>query len=361
MLDKVAKFLIERDEDYFIKVTGHTDSKSSQSYNLALSERRAKAVRAYMVAAGVDADKLQFEGLSFSKNAAPEKDRVDMARNRRVELELSVENRNIRFISQVEDLQVNPRIRGIRSWDYVFIAEHNAVPSGLNLGAGSSLNRVHEYLVKRVSLPMKEYQNLTVQVNAPSLEIGNRVKAILYGEGIAQDRIIVSQVSGSEVEFDYSDDSFLRIYDQRDDINLINNSLALRMMDNLMNILRQREDLLLIRDFSQSYTVPNMVTFAGSSTQLSNEVQAILSRIGSYLKNSVSVRIAISGDGSRASSSRLKAMKDYLVEWGIDANRIEISNESTAEVNQVNIKYLNADSINLLELDLINDGKGGGK
>lgn len=57
----------------------------------------------------------------------------------------------------------------------------------------------------------------------------------------------------------------------------------------------------------------------------------------------------------------MKAMKDYLVEWGIDANRIEISNESTAEVNQVNIKYLNADSINLLELDLINDGKGGGK
>ena len=361
MLDKVAKFLIEREEDYFIRVTGHTDSKSSQSYNLALSERRAKAVRAYMVAAGVDADKLQFEGLSFSKNAAPEKDRVDMARNRRVELDLSVENRNIRFISQVEDLQVNPRIRGIRSWDYVFIAEHNAVPSGLNLGAGSSLNRVHEYLVRRVSLPMKEYQNLTVQINAPSLEIGNRVKAILYGEGIAQDRIIVSQVSETEVTFGYSDDSLLRIYDQKDDINLINNSLALRMMDNLMNILRQREDLLLIRDFSQSYTVPNMVKFAGSSTQLSNEVQAILSRIGSYLKNSVSVRIAITGDGSRASSSRLKAMKDYLVEWGIDANRIEISNESRASENQVNIEYLNADSINLLELDLINDGKGGGK
>lgn len=361
MLDKVAKFLIERDEDYFIRVTGHTDSKSSQSYNLALSERRAKAVRAYMVAAGVDADKLQFEGLSFSKNAAPEKDRVDMARNRRVELDLSVENRNIRFISQVEDLQVNPRIRGIRSWDYVFIAEHNAVPSGLNLGAGSSLNRVHEYLVKRVSLPMKEYQNLTVQINAPSLEIGNRVKAILYGEGIAQDRIIVTQISGSEVEFDYSDNSLLRIYDQKDDINLINNSLALRMMDNLMNILRQREDLLLIRDFSQSYTVPNMITFAGSSTELSNEVQAILSRIGSYLKNSVSVRIAITGDGSQASSSRLKAMKDYLIEWGIDASRIEISNESRASENQVNIEYLNADSINLLELDLIKDGKGGGK
>jgi uncharacterized repeat protein (TIGR01451 family) len=361
MLDKVAKFLINRDEDYFIKVTGHTDSKSSQSYNLALSERRAKAVRAYMVAAGVDANRLQFEGLSFSKNAAPEKDRVDMARNRRVELELSVDNRNIRFISQVEDLQVNPRIRGIRSWDYVFIAEHNAVPSGLNMQSGNSLNEVHEYLVKRVSLPMKEYQDLTVTVNAPTLEVGNRVKALIYGEGIDQNRIFVSQISGSKVEFEYSDPSLLRVYDQRDDVNLVTNGLALRMMDNLLDILRGREDLLLIRDYSQSYSVPNMVTFDERENELSNELQAVLSRIGSYLRNAETVRIVLHGDGSSSANSRMAIIKSYLEEWGIDAKRIEISNESQASENQVNIDYLNADSINLLELDLINDGKGGGK
>jgi len=57
----------------------------------------------------------------------------------------------------------------------------------------------------------------------------------------------------------------------------------------------------------------------------------------------------------------MASIKEYLEEWGIDANRIEISTESRALDNQVNIEYLNADSINLLELDLINDGKGGGK
>jgi|TARA_R100001509_G_scaffold165738_4_gene149483 uncharacterized repeat protein (TIGR01451 family) len=361
MLDKVAKFLIDRDEDYFIKVTGHTDSKSSQAYNLKLSERRAKAVRAYMVAAGVNADRLQFEGLSFSQNAAPEKDRVDMARNRRVELELSVDNRNVRFISQVEDLQVNPRISGIRSWDYVFIAEHNAVPSALNLTNGASLNQVHEYLVKRISLTMKEYQVVSLELSVPSIEVGNTIKSILVSEGVDLNRISVVEKTGNKVEFGYSNQSLLRIYDQRDDINLSTNSLALRMMDNMIDILREREDLLLIRDYSQSYSVPNMVTFDDRGSQLSNEVQAILSRIGSYLRNAETVRIVLHGDGSSSSNTRMASIKEYLEEWGIDANRIEISTESRALDNQVNIEYLNADSINLLELDLINDGKGGGK
>jgi len=359
MLDKVAKFLLERDEDYFIKLTGHTDSKSSQAYNLKLSERRAKAVRAYMVASGVDADRLQFEGLSFTKNAAPEKDRIDMARNRRVELDLSVENRNIRFISQVEDLQVNPRIRGIKSWDYIFVAEHNAVPSGLNLNGGS-LNRIHEYLIKRIALPMKEYEELTVTVNAPTIELANRVKAILNGEGVNIERVYSTEGSGSNVEFEYSNQSQVRIYDQTDDINLINNSLALRMMDNLLNILREREDLLLIRDFSQSYSVPNSIQFMDNRTQLSNEVQAILSRIGSYMKNARGVTLELRGDGSRKANARISAMRTYLVEWGIDGNKIEISTGINIGSNEINLEYLNADSINLLELDLINDGKGGG-
>jgi len=362
MLDKVAHFLMQRDDDYFIRVTGHTDSKSSQSYNLALSERRAKAVRAYMVAAGVDANRLQFEGLSFSQNAAPEKDRVDMARNRRVELELSVENRNIRFISQVEDLQVNPRIRGIRSWDYVFIAEHNSVPAQLNMNGNNSLNRVQDYLVRRIALPMKEYQNLNVTVSAPTMTIANQIKGILVGEGINMDRVMIAEIGGNKVEFDYSQPELLSIYDQQDDMNLVSNGLGLRMMDNLLDILRNREDLLLIRDFSQSYSVPNSVQFDGNVSSLSNELQGIMSRIGSYLRNSRGVRVELSADGSRRALQRMTALKDYLVEWGIDAERISISEASNSDSsNKINIDYLNADSINLLEMDLINDGKGGGK
>ena len=283
-----------------------------------------------------------------------------MARNRRVELELSVDNRNIRFISQVEDLQINSRIRGIKNWDYVFIAEHNAVPSALNL-KGNSLNRVHEYLVKRIALSMSEYGGLSLTVNAPSFEIGNSIKAILYGEGIDSERIVVNEVSGSNVEFEYSEPSLVKVYEQKDDINLVNNNIALGMMDNLMSILKQREDLLLIRDFSQSYSVPNSIQFAVNTTVLDNELQAVVSRIGSYLKSSQDVRIILSGNGNKA-AQRMNSIKSYLVEWGIDAGRIDIdNNESATNSGQIVLKYLNADAINLLEMDLINNGKGGGK
>jgi type IV pilus biogenesis protein CpaD/CtpE len=133
------------------------------------------------------------------------------------------------------------------------------------------------------------------------------------------------------------------------------------MMDNLMNILKQREDLLLLRDFSQSYSVPNSVQFTNNTTALDNELQAVISRIGSYLRSSQEVIISLSGNGSIA-TQRISSIKDYLVEWGIDPERIETGSiQTSVKAGQISIKYLNADAINLLEMDLINNGKGGGR
>jgi outer membrane protein OmpA-like peptidoglycan-associated protein len=65
------------------EIQGHTDANGSREQNLLLSQRRAEAVRAYLVSLGVDADRLQAKGYGFEQLAAPSNPRAP--ENRRVE------------------------------------------------------------------------------------------------------------------------------------------------------------------------------------------------------------------------------------------------------------------------------------
>ncbi len=57
-LKKNAEWLKARGK-MALQIEGHCDSRGSTEYNLALGERRAKAVRAYLVSLGLSADKLR--------------------------------------------------------------------------------------------------------------------------------------------------------------------------------------------------------------------------------------------------------------------------------------------------------------
>jgi outer membrane protein OmpA-like peptidoglycan-associated protein len=84
-LDQVAAALIAGPQRNII-VEGNTDSQGSESYNQGLSERRANAVRDYLVQKGVPSDRIQARGLGkdnpIADNASPE----GRANNRRVEI-----------------------------------------------------------------------------------------------------------------------------------------------------------------------------------------------------------------------------------------------------------------------------------
>jgi OOP family OmpA-OmpF porin len=71
-----------------VELHGHTDSVGSDAYNQALSERRANAVRDYLVSKGIDSNRLTVKGLGeedpVATNATPE----GRAKNRRVELNI---------------------------------------------------------------------------------------------------------------------------------------------------------------------------------------------------------------------------------------------------------------------------------
>jgi outer membrane protein OmpA-like peptidoglycan-associated protein len=70
-----------------LEVQGHTDIIGTAAYNQDLSQRRAEAVRDYLVSRGVAADRLTAVGYGFDKPIATNKTAAGRARNRRVELD----------------------------------------------------------------------------------------------------------------------------------------------------------------------------------------------------------------------------------------------------------------------------------
>jgi len=71
-----------------IIAVGHTDSVGTDAYNQKLSERRANAVKAYLVSKGVEANRVYTEGKGKKQPVADNKTAEGRAKNRRVEIEV---------------------------------------------------------------------------------------------------------------------------------------------------------------------------------------------------------------------------------------------------------------------------------
>lgn len=69
-----------------IEVAGHTDSRGSDKYNMKLSQRRAEAVRNYLISKGIAADRLTAKGYGESQPIADNATDEGRFKNRRVEL-----------------------------------------------------------------------------------------------------------------------------------------------------------------------------------------------------------------------------------------------------------------------------------
>ena len=72
--------------DVNIEVAGHTDSMGSDAYNMKLSQRRAEAVRNFLISRGVAADRLTAKGYGESQPVADNATEEGRFKNRRVEL-----------------------------------------------------------------------------------------------------------------------------------------------------------------------------------------------------------------------------------------------------------------------------------
>ncbi len=78
--------------DEKIVVRGHTDSTGTAEWNAKLSFMRADAVKTYLVASGIDPERLIVEGAGAAMPVAPNTTAGGRARNRRVEIKAQLED-----------------------------------------------------------------------------------------------------------------------------------------------------------------------------------------------------------------------------------------------------------------------------
>ncbi len=88
LLDDVAQVLNDHTRIKKVEIQGHTDDQGTDSYNLKLSQDRAEAVRAYLIAQGVSADRLVSRGFGESLPLEPGTSEDARAKNRRVEFKI---------------------------------------------------------------------------------------------------------------------------------------------------------------------------------------------------------------------------------------------------------------------------------
>jgi len=89
-IDEIAQILVKYPEDR-IKVVGHTDSQGSDQLNASLSMRRANAVYDRLARNGIPSQFIQSEGMGEMRPIASNSNTNGRALNRRVELEITVD------------------------------------------------------------------------------------------------------------------------------------------------------------------------------------------------------------------------------------------------------------------------------
>ena len=90
LLNQIANVFIEN-PTYKVEVQGHTDNVGKEDFNQDLSERRAKAVKDYLVSAGVPESQMTSHGYGMTMPIESNKTAAGRAKNRRVEFVVSFE------------------------------------------------------------------------------------------------------------------------------------------------------------------------------------------------------------------------------------------------------------------------------
>lgn len=89
--------LLRANANVRIRIAGHTDERGSDEYNIALGQRRAAAAKAYLVANGIAADRIDVVSFGEDRPAAMGSNEAAWSQNRRDEFEIIVGGETLRL------------------------------------------------------------------------------------------------------------------------------------------------------------------------------------------------------------------------------------------------------------------------
>ena len=85
LMEEIADVFRRNPEVKLVEVQGHTDNTGTREHNQDLSERRANAVKEWLVSHGIAADRLDAKGYGQTRPVAPNVTAANRAKNRRVQ------------------------------------------------------------------------------------------------------------------------------------------------------------------------------------------------------------------------------------------------------------------------------------
>ncbi|MFC3033960.1 OmpA family protein [Pseudoalteromonas fenneropenaei] len=88
-LDMIGEYLKNDPEIAMIEISAYTDSYGGRETNLTLSKKRAKAIKDYMVALGVEEKRIDTEGFGEKRHIADNETVIGRGKNRRVVIQLA--------------------------------------------------------------------------------------------------------------------------------------------------------------------------------------------------------------------------------------------------------------------------------
>jgi len=74
---------LKKNASFAVIIEGHGDERGSNEYNLALGERRAQAIRSYLIDLGIEADRIQTKSYGEEQPSQAGHDEASWAANRR--------------------------------------------------------------------------------------------------------------------------------------------------------------------------------------------------------------------------------------------------------------------------------------